>query len=321
MSKKTKIWLLTAASLILIGGIIFVGVMTMLKWDFTKLSTNKYETNKHEVTENYKNVSIITKTADIELVVSENSKCEVVCYEQKNVKHSVAVKDGTLVIEVVDERKWYHHIGINFGAPKLTVYIPQGEYGALSVKSSTGDINISKDLGFECADITVSTGDVKCHASIAELLKVKTSTGDIGIEDISAGALDLSVTTGKITASDVICGGDIKINVSTGKAYLTDIECKGVTSSGSTGDISLKNVIASEKFSIERDTGDVIFEGCDAAEIFVKTDTGDITGTLLSEKVFIPNSKTGKVEVPKTITGRKCEITTDTGDIRIRIEK
>ena len=45
MSKITKIWLIIAASFVLIGCIIFGGVMTMLKWDFTKLSTDKYETN------------------------------------------------------------------------------------------------------------------------------------------------------------------------------------------------------------------------------------------------------------------------------------
>jgi len=83
----------------------------------------------------------------------------------------------------------------------------------------------------------------------------------------------------------------------------------------------LKNVNAAEKFSIERSTGDVKFDGCDAAEVFVKTDTGDVTGTLLSEKVFIVETDTGKVDVPKTVNGGRCEITTDTGDINISIKQ
>lgn len=83
----------------------------------------------------------------------------------------------------------------------------------------------------------------------------------------------------------------------------------------------MKNVIATEKFSIERSTGDVTFDGADAAEIFVKTDTGDVKGSLLTDKVFITETDTGRVDVPKTTIGGRCEITTDTGDISIEIKK
>lgn len=114
------------------------------------------------------------------------------------------------------------------------------------------------------------------------------------------------------------CNGGITVGVSTGKAALTDIACKSVTSSGSTGDIYLKNVIAAEKLSIERSTGNVKFDRSDAAEIFVKTNTGNVTGSLLTDKVFITQTDTGDVSVPKTVTGGRCEIKTDTGDIKIK---
>ena len=148
MSKSVKIWLIIAASLILIGSILFGGVMTMLNWNFGKLSTNKYEANHYEINEPYQNISIITDTADIVFVVSEDSKCHMGCYEQKSAKHSVTVKDGTLVIEIVDMRKWYEHIGINIGTPKIMVYLPEGEYGNLSISSDTGNVTIPEDFKF-----------------------------------------------------------------------------------------------------------------------------------------------------------------------------
>ncbi len=320
MSKRTKIWLVIAASLVFVGGIIFTGVMTVFKWDFTKLSTVKYETNNYEINENYKNISIASDTADIVFAPSESSKTSVVCYEQKNIKHSVAVTDGTLVIEVVDTRKWYEHIGITLGTPKITVYLPKNEYASLSIKESTGDIEIPKGLKFESIDILSSTGDVKNYSSALETIKIKTSTGDICVENVSAGSLELSVSTGKVIANDITCQGDIKVEVSTGDTKLIDIACKSVFSNGSTGDISLKNVVATEKLSVERSTGDVRFDGSDAAEIFVKTDTGSVKGSLLSDKVFIAQTDTGSVDVPKTVKGGKCEITTDTGNIKIDIQ-
>ncbi len=321
MARKTKIWLIVATSLILVGCIIFSGVMTMFKWDFTKLSTVKYETNNHEIVENFNDISIKTDTADIKFVLSDDEKCRVVCYEEKSEKHLIAAKDNTLTINVVNEKKWYEHIGINFGAPKVTIYIPQSEYGKLSIKSSTGNIEIPKEFKFESIDISESTGNVKNYASATGDIKIKTSTGGICVENVSSSVMELCVSTGKIDAFNINCEGDFKIKVSTGKTNITDVKCKNVISSGSTGDILLNNVVATENFSIERSTGDVKFESCDAAELFIETDTGDVKGSLLSDKVFITETDTGRISVPKTTTGGKCEITTDTGDIKIEIGK
>ena len=318
MSRKTKIWLTVAAALILIGGIIFGGTMMALKWEFGKLSTVKYETNEYAIDESFKNISIITDTADIVFAASKDSECSVVCREQKNMKHSFYVKGDTLVIELTDTRKWYEYIGINFGTSEITVYLPEVEYGTLYVKENTGDIEVPGDFSFESIDISASTGDIENYASAAEHVKIKTSTGDIRVENISAGALDLSVSTGKVTVSDVRCEGDALLIVSTGKSSLTNLTCQNFTSMGDTGKILLTNVYVEDTMLIDRSTGDVTFGNCDAGTISVKTDTGDVRGTLHSPKTFYTATSTGKVSVPKT-SGGICEITTDTGDIKIEI--
>ena len=82
----------------------------------------------------------------------------------------------------------------------------------------------------------------------------------------------------------------------------------------------MENVIASEKFKIETDTGNVKFKDSDASDIFVKTDTGNVTGNLLTDKVIFAESDTGNIDVPKVMTDEKCEIITDTGNIKITID-
>ena len=300
MNRTAKIWLIVAASLVLVGCIIFVGVMAVLKWDFRKLSTNKYETNTYEINEAFKQISVDTDTADIVFVPTEGETASVVCYEQKNLKHTVTVKDGTLVIKTVDTRKWYEYIGINFGSPKITVYIPHGEYGALSVRTSTGDVNIPKGFSFKSIDVTLSTGDIKLGATVTE---------------------------------------DIKINLSTGKTEIKGVSCKNLISDGSTGDIILNSVTVTDKIFVERDTGDVTLDNsfaseivvltdtgdlklnrCDAKALNIETDTGDVSGHLLSGKVFVAESDTGKVKVPMPSGDNICKITTDTGDITFTVE-
>ena len=150
--------------------------------------------------------------------------------------------------------------------------------------------------------------------------KIETTTGNICIEHTSAEELDLTVHTGRISVTSVTCMGDTRVRVTTGKTELTDLTCNNLTTEGDTGDIFLRNVIASEKFFITRSTGDVKFEGCDAGEIFIKTDTGDISGSLLTQKVFMTQTDTGNIHVPKTITGGVCEAITNTGDIRFEIQ-
>lgn len=319
MRTRTKVWLIIAGSLLVIGGILLAGVTTTLGWDFLKLPTEKYEKNIYTFSEAFDNISMNTDTADIMLAVSDDGKCWVECYEEENARHSVTVKDGTLTIELPeDEAVW--HFGISFDSPKITVYLPKTEYASLFIDEDTGDIKIPKTFTFRDVEISLSTGDVNFYASASGKLQIKASTGDICVENISAGALDLSVSTGDVTASGITCPGDVTVGVSTGEARLADIRCKNVISRGSTGEISLDNVIATEKFSIERSTGSVKFNLCDAAEIFVKTNTGDITGSLLSSKVFIADSDAGSVDVPKTVNGGKCEVTTNTGSIKLDIQ-
>lgn len=281
MSKKTKIWLIVGVSLVLVGCIIFGGVMTVLKWDFSKLSTNSFETNRYEISDTFKDISVSAVTTDINFVPTEDSKVSVVCYENKKIKYSVAVKNNSLVIEEVDYRKWYEYLGINVGKRKITVYLPKGEYGNITVKNTTGDIELPQGFTFASAEFSVTTGDVAFKASVTGDVNLKSTTGDI---------------------------------------ELTDVRCNALTANGTTGDIKMNNVIADGKITLKRTTGDVEFKACDAAELFIKVTTGHIEGTLLSSKKFEASAATGRVEVPQSEQGGLCKVTTTTGKIKISIE-
>lgn len=319
MRRATKVWLVIAASLTLIGCTAFACVMSLFKWDFSKLSTIKYETNNYEISEEFESLSIKTDTAYIIFAVSEDGKCRVECYEEKKARHSVSVRDGTLTVEVTNNKRWYDYIGIDFSFPKITVYLPKTEYTSLLANGKTGNIKLPGEFTFKNIDVSLSTGTVDIFADASDRIKIKTTTGDIHAEDISADTLILSTSTGKVTVSGMNCKCDITVGVTTGNAYLTDIACKSVISTGNTGSIYLNNVVA-EKFSLKRGTGNIKLDRCDAAEIFAETSTGDVKGSLLTDKIFITKTSTGKIDVPNSTTGGKCEIKTGTGDIEIKTD-
>ncbi len=300
MSNTTKKWLILAASLVTVGAIMFIAVMTAYHWDFSRLNTEHFKTNTHQTNEEFSNIKINTETADISFATSSDNTCKVVCYEEEKTKHSVSVKDGTLTITAMDNREWHEHIGFSFHSPKITVYLPKTEYASLVIKESTRDIEIPNEIKVDSADISLSTGDIR-------------------VKNISAGKIRLSSSTGNIIVSDVTCTGDMKASVTTGDVKITDVTCQNLISTGSTGDISLKSVIASGKFTVKRSTGNVRIKESDAENLEINTDTGNITGSLISSKVFIAHSDTGDTYTPETTSGGKCKITTDTGNIKITV--
>lgn len=281
MKSKTKAWLFTSAVFIILGIIIFISVITINDFDFSKLSTVKYETKTHNITQEFNNITINTDTADIAFIPSDSQKCKVLCIEEKNIRYSVSVQNDTLVINTIDSRKWYEYIGIATKNPKIEIYLPITEYGSLYIKDGTGNIDIN---------------------------------------DISATELELSTSTGDISLSDISCKNNVTVKASTGQVTLNNLNCNSLISNGSTGDITLNNVIAKDNFSISRSTGNIKLQKSDANQLHLKTDTGYVKGSLLSEKIFLATSSTGNIRLPKTVSGGKCEIITNTGDINISIK-
>ena len=312
--------LIIASTLLVLGGIIFVIALGIGGWDIRNLGSIKYETKTYEFSEDIKNISIDTDTTDVVFVTTNEDKVKVVCCENIKMASSVTLSDGNLTISEKDNRKWYDYVTcFDFSSPKTTIYIPAGEYGALSVKISTGDVSVSSGLSFESITHDGSTGDVNISANASGLIFVKVGTGDVELKGVEAGEIKVETSTGDIDFENVTVTGDISVTTGSGEGEFSSVTCSNFTRKSGTGDSELENVIVSGKLSLTQSTGEVEFDRCDASEIYVKTSTGDVTGTLLTGKIFDAHSSTGNERVPQSTEGGICEIKTSTGDIKIKI--
>ena len=256
MNKQVKIWLIAAACLIVLGCILWVGVMMNLHWDFTKLSTVKMESNSYTVTQPYQNISIQATTADISVLPSEDAQCKVVCNDQSEIKHEVSVDGDTLTFQVKDTRKWYQHIGIGFESSKITVYLPAGEYGALTISSTTGDISL--------------------EGVSADTVQVKLSTGDIKLTDIACRSVSVTGTTGDTVLENVVAKEKLSAERNTGDILLKDCDGGEITLKTTTGDVT-GTLLTSKSFVAKTSTGDIdIPQNTDGGRCAVTTTTGDI---------------------------------------------
>lgn len=322
--RKTRIaFIIIAVALILAGAAICTVVLASTGFDLSKFNNKKLVTNTYDVDEDFRDISIKTSTADVVFEPSQDGKCRVVCLEEEKQLHSVSVRDGALTIEVKDSRKWYERFGffgINFSSPKVTVYLPGSSYASMTVTSNTGDVTVPKDFNFDSIKIDVDTGNSSVRADVGNRLEIKSSTGDILVENITAGEIKFKTSTGNIRVNGVNCKGAVSAELSTGDSAFTDLKCASLDLHSSTGNVSLTRTVVSGKMRLETSTGNIRFDRSDAAEIYAETNTGDITGSFLTEKVILADTDTGKISVPKSVSGGRCELKTDTGDIRIDIE-
>lgn len=329
MNKKTKGWLLAAALMMIAGLFLFWGVVIATDGGWERPIRNEETTKTYGIAETFHHISVETDTDDVLLTYVPyydsstdflySEPIEVICPELENRSYSVRVENDTLVIRLDDQRKWYDYISLFSESGSIIIRLPEKEYGMLTVRGDTSDIEIGKDFSFASADISVSTGDVYCYASVAEDLRIHGSTGTVRVEDVAVGKLDIGVSTGNVTVSNVSCAGDLSLNLTTGEAKVKDVLCKNLTSTGSTGDLVLENVSISEKLTADRSTGDIKLDGVSAEEMELTTDTGDVSGHLLEEMIFFATTDTGDISVPQSTAGGKCVITTDTGDISITV--
>lgn len=175
------------------------------------LSTVKVSTNTYEIEEAFTNISVDTDTADVVFALSENGRSRVTCDEEKKLYYSVSVQDGTLRIDRVDERRWYDYIRIfDFHSKKITVYLPQSEYAALSVRGSTGNVAIHLSTGdttltgVRCKNL-ITEGDTgkltMTDVIAAERFEIERETGDVRFEACDAAELDIETDTGDVKIS------------------------------------------------------------------------------------------------------------------------
>jgi hypothetical protein len=288
------------AAILLVAGIaLSIVALAIVGFDYRKLATVQFETNSYTAEGTFDSIVIEETTGNISFVLSEDGTFRVVCREPEKTAHTVEIADGTLKIVATKQKDWTGFLDLSFETPTVTVYLPADTYRSLTVQTRTGDLDIPEWMHLENIEIATDTGDVRCCASVSGKMKISTHTGNIALEDLTADTIECSTSTGDVKMQSVTCAGDVSVKVST-------------------GDVSFANLIAKRILS-ESSTGDVRLDNSDAEEIVIHTSTGDVSGSLRSGKTFTAHTSTGDVSVPQNTDGGRCEITTSTGDISIRI--
>ena len=277
----------TGLGLILLGIVVgFVG-FAMLGFNPKKLGNTKIEHKTFTSSDEFDSIVIKSEVSDVKIKRSEDGKFRVDYDRISKMRTTVVIEDGVLKITEKDNRRWYDYIltfnFVSFNNSDIVVYLPEKQYREVNVSVDTGSIKLYS---------------VPVDGNIA----LKTDTGSIDVYNLSCDSISAETDTGSIDLEAVRVWNGVKLS--------TD-----------TGSIDIIDTIADGDLNARTDTGSVKLKDIDANSITVKTDTGSIKGTILTEKIIFAKSDTGSVNVPESLTGGKCNLTTDTGSIKISYSK
>ena len=260
MNKTKKLRLISALAFMLLGVIIFVCTMTVLRWDFSKLSTKELQTNEYEISESFNDILIETDTADIFFAVSTDGKCKVQCYEYEKEKHTVSVQNGTLSIKLEDNRSWRDYVAVSFSSTKVKIYLPEGVQPTITLQ--------------------VSTGDVYARGITADVFSISLSTGDVEMQNVSCNQLISTGSTGDVELTNVICNEKLTIKRSSGDVELKGCDAGEILIKTSTGDIE-GSLLSAKVFIVDTKTGDKrVPSTTSGGRCEITTKTGDIEITI-----------------------------------------
>lgn len=210
----------------------------------------------------------------------------------------------------------------------------------MMVYSSGGDIALRSIQVEQDAYLENVSGFTQVENLTASALTTFASSGDTVLEKVSSGYLNMSTVSGHmriysgnfsdtshfetssgfIEITDSVCGDQTLYSVS-GDVTLQTVQASGMELGSSSGTLSLWDVICSGNAHFDTVSGEIMFSGLDAENLGLVTSSGDVSGDLLTPKIFFTETSSGYVEVPPSDEDAGiCHVSTASGNINIVIK-
>ncbi len=126
---------------------------------------------------------------------------------------------------------------INFGREsRLTIYVPQQYYHALSITSSSGSINIT-DIGLSQLYLQASSGSITGDYLSAEKSELRSSSGSITIRGLNSSNALVHSSSGSVSIEDF--RGNLNVRTSSGSSRIEFEEVGNLQAEASSGNITV----------------------------------------------------------------------------------
>ena len=282
MKKSTKISLLVSLILVIAGAVcIFISLLGV-GFDMRKFSNMTFEKKVFEITESFDGLHINEENDNIELYLSDDKTCKIVCYDSDEVYHEYNFNDdGRLMIFYRDSRVWYEKCFTLMESRKIQIYLPDKEYKELAIHSVNSNIDVPNSFTFEKTNIYTVNGKINLNCNVTECASVETTNGAILLTGEMSGKIHADTVNGKITANNI-----------------KTAESADFSTTNASIDI---NADVIKKLDVHSTNGSIQFSVKTSDRINMETVNGKITGTVPADKKCVARSTNGKISVPNRV--------------------
>lgn len=282
MKKSTKISLLVSLILVIAGAICIFISLWGVGFDMKKFSNMTFEKKVFEITESFDGLHINEENDDIELYLSDDKTCKIICHDSDEVYHEYNFNDdGQLMIFYRDNRDWYEKLFTLMENKKIQIYLPDKAYKALAVHTVNSNIDVPKDFTFEKTNIHTVNGKISLNCNVTEWVSAETTNGVILLTGEMNGKIHADTVNGKITADNI-----------------KNVESADFSTTNASIDINADVV---KKLDVHSTNGGIQFSVKTSDRIRIETVNGRITGTVPANKKCVARSTNGKISVPDRV--------------------
>ena len=343
MKKSLKILLIVASILILVGFVCMLVAAGSYNFKMYEMFNQEYKSQVFvlENIENLTNLELNQEAYNITFYVAEDNVLRIEYPVMDNVVHTYEVsEDYVLRNSILDNRKWYEDLNLVFNkTPEVKIYLPQKQYKALIIKSTSGDVSLTKEISFAYCEISTTSGDIDFSHSGMNEMNLSTTSGDIHFNSVRGGSANIKSVSGDIkmsnntntTAFAYCTSGEISISDSIFKrlnakttsgdilAYKTHAT-DWIGFNSTSGDIEIYDMRCSELHYISV-SGDIDFDMVENSGFLeIQTTSGDIEGNLRRATRFTVETTSGNsvVDGNNNNSDFLCSVKTVSGDINIK---
>lgn len=313
--KSTKIWLIAALVLILLGTVIGTVCLKTVGYDWSAFRLNDSFTQEtQQIHQSIQDLDVFIQSGSLYIKLTADENPSVTSKLNGSSKVSVDIEDQKLIVrsESAEEMEWYERIWYTQDET-ITINLTRKEYREITVYSQSADVFVQDQLQCFDANIETNSGDVVCDLNVQQTLNCKSGSGDA---EITGTFNNLSVVSGSGTIDCNNCkAGAISLLTASGECTVRRSDCQQTVIISDSGDIFLMNTALADTLRVSTHSGDVMLTYCTANAIKIGTTSGDVLGVTDLDWKYTVHTGSGYVLVPTSAGEHACIVRTTSGDV------
>lgn len=284
MKKSTKILLIVSVAAILAGAAMMAGAwFAMESGASEEMAGLEFVENRHAVTDPFTKIRISTVNSSIEILPSADGVCRIVCDDSEKLFHTFSVTKSAsgaqLNIDQHDVLQWFDILGSLYEKEeiKLTVYLPEAEYGLVHADSASGDITIAPDFRFQTVNLHTNSGNTKLTDLQADHLTISTSSGDLDLHSVEAKEDVFAKNISGFTRLEYVTAVNITTSTTSGNTALECLDADHLRSQAVSGQMIIYDSSFRGTSYLETSSGSIEISDSECGEQTVQSVSGSVT--------------------------------------------